>query len=86
MVVDRPSTELDVVQVMLALRSLRKFSSNQEIAIEASLSVETARVAIDWLACNGFLERSPPAAGKRWKLSASGSDMLLGINVTGQNR
>jgi hypothetical protein len=66
-------------QVVKALGALKKFSSVDEIALEASVPPKRVRGATDWLATNGFLEQSAPGTGKLWRLSTQGLDVLKGI-------
>ena len=80
---DVSSTVYAENQVLKALGTLKKFSSEDEIAREASLSASRVQSAIDWLAANRFLELSVQSTAVLWRLSDEGLDLLKGIDSTG---
>jgi len=79
MLTEVSSTAYAEAQVVKALGALKKFSSLDEIVLEASVSEERLQGAMDWLATSGFLEQSAPGTGNLWRLSARGLDVLEGI-------
>jgi hypothetical protein len=73
------------LQIIKVLGNLKKFSSEDEIAVEAHLPEARVHAAIGWLLSSGMLESSAPGAVRLWRLSAEGLDFLKRKSSLGES-